>query len=232
MKAIVFPSVFLALLASSAPGLAADSKATAVTTPAAGASVVRGRNWGPRHNGRWIWGWRAPGGWGGYRPAVRGWVLPGYWIAPRYHIGDHARYGWSAPPPGYGWSRYYDDAVLTDRDGVVHETHRNVDWDRYDEYRDGPEFAGEYREAPPRGEHHDGDAAYDGRWSGTWRGSHNGGPEHVYEGSFDGEYRGSLPHWGHRGGPGYGYGEVVTTTTYRPVTTTTTTETEEWVPAP
>jgi len=113
------------------------------------------RNWGPRHGGRWIWGMRSPGGWGGYRPAFRGWVLPSYWIAPRFYIQDHGRYGFPAPQGGHGWSRYYDDAVLTDRDGRVIETRRGVDWDKHDEYRDDDEAwaeGEEWREdgPPPR----------------------------------------------------------------------------------
>lgn len=96
-------------------------------------------NWGPRVNGRWIGGFRAPGGWTEYRPAARGYVLPRYWINPGFYIGNFSRYGFSTPRSGYGWSRYYDDAVMTDRSGRVYDSVRGVDWDRYDRYDDQSE---------------------------------------------------------------------------------------------
>jgi uncharacterized protein YcfJ/Ni/Co efflux regulator RcnB len=94
-------------------------------------------NWGGRQNGRWVAGWRAPGGWNAYRPAVRGYVLPRYWVQPSFYIGNYSRYGFSTPQAGYGWSRYYDDAVLTDRNGRVYDSVRGVEWDQYDRYDDG-----------------------------------------------------------------------------------------------
>lgn len=110
------------------------------------------RNWGGKHNGRWIGGHRAPGGYNGYRRPSFGFILPSYWVSPSYYIGNYSYYGLSRPSNGYGWSRYYDDAVLTDRYGRVHDT-ANVDWDRYDSYDDA--YAGEdysssygYREEP------------------------------------------------------------------------------------
>jgi Ni/Co efflux regulator RcnB len=96
-----------------------------------------GRNWGGRTAGRWNGGYRAPGGWAGYRRPFVGYMLPSYWISPNYYIGNYSSYGFSRPLAGYGWSRYYDDAVLTDRYGRVQDTVYNVDWDRYDAYDDG-----------------------------------------------------------------------------------------------
>lgn len=90
------------------------------------------RGWGPHFNGRWVAGWRAPGGWAAYRHPVRGYVLPGYWINPGFYIGNYAVYGLAAPARGHGWSRYYDDAVLTDRDGRVVDAVPAFAWDRYD----------------------------------------------------------------------------------------------------
>ncbi len=95
------------------------------------------RNWGPRHNGRWTGGMRAPGGWGGYRRPFTGYTLPSYWINPGFYLGNYYTYGLSRPAYGYGWSRYYDDAVLTDRYGRVYDSAYDVDWDRYDRYDDG-----------------------------------------------------------------------------------------------
>jgi Ni/Co efflux regulator RcnB len=103
-------------------------------------------NWGHRVNGRWWGGWQAPGGWGAYRRPVVGYVLPGYWLQPSYYISDYRVYGLPAPQAGYGWSRYYDDAVLTDRYGQVHDSRVGYDWERYGGYDDGPR----YREDAPR----------------------------------------------------------------------------------
>lgn len=215
-----------------------------------GAHVYR-HNWGPRWGGRWIWGWRSPGGWGGYRPAFTGWVLPGYWIAPRFYISDWGRYGFPAPRCGTGWSRYYDDAVLTDRDGRVIDVRRGVDWDRYDDYRDDDESWEEgerWREGgpPPRNAKGETTGAIVGGVVGGVAGAAIGRSEdrrHEWRedlppphgepeahGKFHGD--GPGPHWAHRGDYGPGWGETVVTTTYRPVTTTVTTVTEEWVEAP
>lgn len=94
--------------------------------------------WGPRPNGRWYAGWRAPGGWNGYRRPVRGYVLPRYWVSPAFFIPNYTVYGLPAPAYGYGWSRYYDDAVMTDRYGRVYDYRSDIDWGRYDGgYDDG-----------------------------------------------------------------------------------------------
>lgn len=96
------------------------------------------QSWGHRVDGRWWAGYQAPGGWAGYRRPVAGFVLPGFWMQPGYYIADHGYFGLPAPGPGYGWSRYYDDAVLTDRYGTVHDARIAYDWDRYGGYDDGP----------------------------------------------------------------------------------------------
>lgn len=88
--------------------------------------------WGPRQNGRWYAGWRAPGGWNSYRRPIRGYVLPSYWISPNFAISNYGAYGLPAPAYGYGWSRYYDDAVMADRYGRVYDYRSDVDWGRYD----------------------------------------------------------------------------------------------------
>lgn len=88
--------------------------------------------WGGRIDGRWWAGARAPGGWGAYRRPVRGWVLPGYWQSPSWAINDWSAYGLPAPVAGYGWSRYYDDAVLVDGRGGVYDSIGGIGWDRYD----------------------------------------------------------------------------------------------------
>ena len=84
--------------------------------------------WGPMIGGRWHAGMRAPGGWSAYRRPVRGWTLPSYWIGGGFWISDYAGWGLSRPPHGYNWLRYYDDAVLADRDGRVWDSVSGIDW--------------------------------------------------------------------------------------------------------
>jgi Ni/Co efflux regulator RcnB len=91
---------------------------------------VMGQNFGQKYQGRWVGGWQAPGGWNAYRRPYRGYVLPSYWISPSFYIGNWSSYGFAAPSNGYGWSRYYDDAVLTDRYGRVVDYVPNYNWDR------------------------------------------------------------------------------------------------------
>jgi Ni/Co efflux regulator RcnB len=113
----------------------------------AGSRAGRHGAWGQRVNGRWSAGWNAPGGWDGYRRPVAGVSLPGYWINPAYYIADYRGYGLPAPASGYGWSRYYDDAVLTDRYGRVIGARYGYDWDRYGGYDDGYDNSGyDYRQ--------------------------------------------------------------------------------------
>lgn len=93
-----------------------------------------GSRWQNR-DGRWVAGWRAPGGWNAYRRPHVGWALPPYWVQPGFGIGNWAGYGLAQPPYGYSWSRYYDDAVLIDARGSVYDTVDGIDWD--DGYADG-----------------------------------------------------------------------------------------------
>lgn len=88
--------------------------------------------WGHRIGGRWFAGFYAPGGWGGYQMPYRGFVLPSYWVQPSYRIVNYPTYGLYAPQAGYGWTRYYDDAVLSDGRGYVQDYRRNIPWDRYE----------------------------------------------------------------------------------------------------
>ncbi len=88
--------------------------------------------WGGRINGRWSGGAYAPGGWAAYRQPYRGWALPSYWFAPTFFITDYSAYGLGAPPVGYNWTRYYDDAVLVDGRGRVYDNVSGLDWNRYE----------------------------------------------------------------------------------------------------
>jgi Ni/Co efflux regulator RcnB len=106
--------------------------------------------WGGHINNRWWGGMRAPGGWGAYRRPVRGYVLPGYWVSPNWYINDWSTYGLYAPPAGYSWSRYYDDAVLVDGRGSVYDSVGGIGWDQYDgdgvdyTYRDDGSYGANY----------------------------------------------------------------------------------------
>lgn len=97
-----------------------------------GPGMGGGHRWGHRMNGRWFAGFYAPGGWGGYRAPFRGYTLPSYWVQPSYRIINYPLYGLYAPQTGYGWTRYYDDAVLTDSRGYVQDYRSNIPWDRYE----------------------------------------------------------------------------------------------------
>ena len=92
--------------------------------------IAHGARWGSNVGGRWWAGANAPGGWGAYHRPARGWTLPGYWSAPGFAIADWSTYDLGQPPAGYGWSRYYDDAVLVDGRGRVYNCVSGVDWNR------------------------------------------------------------------------------------------------------
>lgn len=72
-----------------------------------------------------------PGHGGGrYVAPHYGFQLPRIWIAPTYYIANYGAYGLPRPAPGFGWSRYYDDAVLTDQWGRVYDARSGLRWDR------------------------------------------------------------------------------------------------------
>jgi Ni/Co efflux regulator RcnB len=79
-------------------------------------------------DGRWDAGYRAPGGWKSYRRLHRGATLPGYWRGDDFRVADYLSFGLAAPPHGYGWVRYYDDAVLVDHDGRVWDSVDGIGW--------------------------------------------------------------------------------------------------------
>lgn len=63
-----------------------------------------------------------------YRRPFRGFILPSYWVRPTFYVSNWSNYGLRAPSNGYNWSRYYDDAVLTDRRGYVYDYQPGVQW--------------------------------------------------------------------------------------------------------
>ena len=85
-------------------------------------------------NGGWNDGWNGGGngGWGPYYgQADRRIILPAFWLDPYFMVGNWDSFGLAPPPFGTRWIRYYDDAVLIDRYGVVYDRVEDVDWDRY-----------------------------------------------------------------------------------------------------
>jgi Ni/Co efflux regulator RcnB len=86
------------------------------------------QRWGATINGRWYAGAQAPGGWNAYRHMGHGDHLPGYWLAASFLIADYLAWGLAAPPYGYHWTRYYDDAVLVDDRGRVWDSVGGITW--------------------------------------------------------------------------------------------------------
>ena len=187
--------------------------------------------WGSRVGGFWWAGVQAPGGWNSYTRLKRGKRLPGYWVSPNYIISDWQMYGLGAPPAGYHWSRYYNDAVLIDGYGTVYDSIGSVDWDRYqggyaydEDYAQGGDGYADYPPAPPQG-----GPGYGAPYPAPGYG--NSSSTTTYSYSTGGGYAGG----GYSAGtmPRIAYGEtyyvspgsVVTVTMPGAVTTTTTTTT-------
>jgi Ni/Co efflux regulator RcnB len=130
-----------------------------------------------------------------YQRPSYGYQLPSEWVAPHYFIADFYSYGLSPPASGFGWSRYYDDAVLTDQWGRVYDWRDDVNWADHDERYVGT-GGGNYRDERHDRHRRDKKYAYKGRWTGSW----DGGRVQSYQG----EWRGSVrPHWN---GGGYDVG--------------------------
>lgn len=200
-----------------------------------GGHVVRGHQgghrWGKRIDGRWHAGHQAPGGWRGYRRPSRGYILPSYWINPGFYLNSYALYGLYQPQAGYGWSRYYDDAVLTDRSGRVYDSRSDIAWERYEGgYEDGYAagradavrydnrvLAGDDRVFDYNGDVVTQGGGYDGAWSGnyvtedggvyqgSWAGTYQDAQGQVYDGQFSGTFTGEGQYVG-PDGQVYAYG--------------------------
>lgn len=75
------------------------------------------------------------GGMRGYRHIQRGGFVPGGFWGPQFVIRNWGGYGFPQPFSGGHWIRYYDDALLIDGEGRVHDGRYGYDWNRYDNRR-------------------------------------------------------------------------------------------------
>jgi hypothetical protein len=106
--------------------------------------------------GRWFvpprprgWYWGRPGWWGGsYSPPVRGYIVPSFWLSPDYVVPDWEVYGFSQPGRGQRWVRYYDDALLVDGRGMIHDSVQDVSWGSYAR-GPVPQYVGDEPDSPP-----------------------------------------------------------------------------------
>jgi Ni/Co efflux regulator RcnB len=118
-----------------------------------------------------------------YRRPHRGFILPRYWVQPSFYLSNFGSYGLSAPSNGYYWSRYYDDAVLTDQRGYVQDYRSDINWDA-NNY--GPDRTDDYRQ-PEYGPSMRPDAnAYN--WNDDVAFAAPDGSSYSYDGEWDGEY--------------------------------------------
>jgi len=118
-----------------------------------------------------------------YRRPFRGYVMPRYWVQPRFYIPNYTIYGLSAPSRGYNWSRYYDDAVLTDTRGYVQDYRSDVNWNA------GYSGEGAYYDQPDYGPSMQTDRqAYDWGDRGSVAFAAPDGSSYSYDGEWQGEY--------------------------------------------
>jgi Ni/Co efflux regulator RcnB len=77
----------------------------------------------------------------------RGGMVPHFWWGPQFVVHNWGMHGFPRPVSGARWIRYYDDALLIDRYGRVHDGRYGWDWDRYGDSwgeRDGiPVYVGD-----------------------------------------------------------------------------------------
>jgi uncharacterized protein YcfJ/Ni/Co efflux regulator RcnB len=108
------------------PASAADSGLSRMKTGRIDFKASSALNQAPGQ--RPAYGMRFPVGAPAYVRPFRGFLLPRIWVAPTYYITNWQSFGLARPAQGYGWSRYYDDAVLTDQNGRVYDSVQGVNW--------------------------------------------------------------------------------------------------------
>jgi Ni/Co efflux regulator RcnB len=151
----------------------------------------------------------------GHIPRIgRGGFVSSGWWGPQFVVRNWQGYGFPQPFGGGRWIRYYDDALLIDRQGRVHDGRYGYDWDRHGDRwgydgRGVPVYVGDGDYEPDDGDY---------EWAERWeeRGGHD---RDVY---VDRRHHGGATQ---AHGYGYGYGgcgcgPVVvteTTTTTAPV---------------
>lgn len=106
-----------------------------------------------------------------YHRINRGFALPQAWWGPQYQIHNWHGYGLPQPIHGGRWVRYYDDALMIDGHGRVHDGRWGMGWDRWqDEWsyddRGVPVYAGNGDYYPD-----DEDYAWAGRQGGAYAGN-------------------------------------------------------------
>ena len=125
----------------------------------------------------------------GHVPRIeRGFMLPPFWSGPQFHVQNWQMYGFPQPMAGHRWVRYYDDALLVDRRGMVRDGRYGMDWDRYgdrwgEDDRGIPVYVGD-------GDYHPGDREYD--WADANPPPQGGGWDYAEYGR-DGYRRGHGP---------------------------------------
>jgi Ni/Co efflux regulator RcnB len=136
-----------------------------------------------------------------YRRIDRGLMVPQYWWGPRFQVMNWGNYGLPQPIHGGRWVRYYDDALMIDSHGRIHDGRWDMTWDQYDDQWDYddrgiPIYVGNGAFHPD-----DRDRAWVERQQGR-------GGAYGY-----GHHQQAYGHPGYGYGYGYGYGGMVVTET-------------------
>ena len=131
-----------------------------------------------------------------YRRPYRGFILPSYWVQPTFYVSNFNRYGLSTPMRGYNWTRYYDDAVLTDSRGYVQDYRSGVNWnnqnDRTSDYQEADYGPAILPDGNAYNWNDDSNVAYaapDGSsysYDGNWQGNYVDPQGRVFEGEWEG----------------------------------------------
>jgi Ni/Co efflux regulator RcnB len=69
-----------------------------------------------------------------YRRIDRGHMVPQHWWGPRFRVMNWGMYGLPQPMHGGRWVRYYDDALLVDGYGHVHDGRWGMRWDEHQDH--------------------------------------------------------------------------------------------------